>query len=272
MPRWLIHFALCSAVAASELSSRAIALDEAAAQGAADAAQTQGVGNEKQADQKQPAKPDAERKPPAEKAAVKKNGKDDERPGRNAKRVKKLEKKMPASTEEQEQAALALVREHHPELGELLTKLKADNPKQYQQAVKELYRSSLRLSQAQEKDPRRYELELKAWQLDSQVRLLAARLTMETRPALEEQLKASLLEREDVRIELLSLDREQTAERLEKLDRQLSKLREERVKLSEQAFDQLLRRINARPKFKPAAKETKSAEAEAQAEPATSEK
>lgn len=250
MPRWLIHFALCSAVAASELSSRAIALDEAAAQGGADAAQTQGVDNEKQADQKQPAEPGVKQKPPAEKAAAKKHGKDDEPAGRSAKRVKKLEKKLPASAEEQEQAALALVREHHPELGELLAKLKADNPKQYQQAVKELYRSSLRLSQFKENDPRRYELELKAWQLDSQVRLLAARLTMETRPELEEQLKASLLEREDVRIELLKLDRERTAERLEALDRQLSTHREQRIQRSEQAFDKLLRWNKVWPKAK----------------------
>lgn len=171
---------------------------------------------------------------------------------KNSKNAKKVEKKPQASAEQQETAALALVRIHHPELSELLEQLKADNPKQYRQAVSELFRASQRLAQAKEKDPQRYELELKAWRIDSRVRLLAAKLTMETRPELEEKLKASLLELQDVRIELLSLDRERAAERLERLDAQLIRLQERREKLSERAFDQLMRRLKSRPKAKSA--------------------
>ncbi|HVX61866.1 MAG TPA: hypothetical protein VHC19_14720 [Pirellulales bacterium] len=163
---------------------------------------------------------------------------------------KRAEKKGRASAEEQETAALTLVRNQHPELSELLEQLKADNPEQYRQAISELFRASQRLAQAKEKDPQRYELELKAWRIDSRVRLLAAKLTMETRPELEEKLKASLLEREDVRIELLSLDRERAAERLEKLDGQLTRLRERREKLSDRAFDQLMRRLKSGSKAK----------------------
>lgn len=166
--------------------------------------------------------------------------------GKNAKKTEQKQR----SAEEQEAAALALVREQHPELGELLEQLKADNSQQYRQAILELYRDSQKLSQAKEKDPERYELELKAWRIDSRVRLLAAKLTMENRPELEESLKASLLEREDVRIDLLSLERRRAAERLEKLDSQLAKLRDRREKLSNQAFDQLMRRIKSRPKPK----------------------
>lgn len=165
--------------------------------------------------------------------------------------------KRNASVEEKEALALALVREHHPELSELLEQLKADNPKQYQQAIAELYGSSLRLSQFKEKDAERYGLELKAWQLDSRARLLAAKLTMETRPESEEELRAVLAQREDVRIELLSLERTRAAERLAKLESQLATLREDRPKRVDRAFDQLMRRIaNTRPKAK-AAKETK---------------
>ena len=69
---------------------------------------------------------------------------------------KRAEKKGRASAEEQETAALTLVRNHHPELSELLEQLKADNPEQYRQAVSELFRASQRLAQAKEKDPQRY--------------------------------------------------------------------------------------------------------------------
>lgn len=195
-------------------------------------------------------------KPTAEKSAVDKKtaNKQSDKKGKTG--PGKIEKRN-VSAEDKEALALALVREHHPELSELLEQLKADNPKQYQQAIAELYGSSLRLSQFKEKDAERYRLELKAWQLDSRARLLAAKLTMETRPESEGQLRAVLAEREDVRIELLSLERTRAAERLTKIEGQLATLREDRPKRIDRAFDQLMRRIaNTRPKAK-AAKETK---------------
>ncbi|HEV7224944.1 MAG TPA: hypothetical protein VGN42_19730 [Pirellulales bacterium] len=171
----------------------------------------------------------------------------------------KADKKASPSAEERESAALALVGAHHPELYGLLQQLKSDNPKQYQQAILDLYRASRRLSDRKEKDPVRYELELKAWKLDSQARLLAAKLTMEANPELEDQLKAALLEREDVRVGLLELDRTRVAGRLEQLDRELDKRRGRRDDDAQKAFEQLMRRSGkGRPKNK-AAKETQAA-------------
>lgn len=172
---------------------------------------------------------------------------------------KKAEKKANPSAEERESAALGFVGEHHPELHGLLQQLKADNPKQYQQAILDLYRASQRLSDRKEKDPARYELELKAWKLDSQARLLAAKLAMDANPELEDQLKTALLEREDVRVGLLELDRTRTAGRLEQLDRELDKRRGRRDDDAQKAFEQIMRRSGkGRPKNK-AAKETQAA-------------
>lgn len=174
--------------------------------------------------------------------------------------------------EEQESAALGLVSANHPELLDLLQRLKADNPKQYQQAIAELYRASQRLADRQAKDPARYELELRAWKLDSQARLLAAKLTMDAKPELEEQLKAVLVEREDVAVALLEMDRNRLADRLEQVERQLDNRREQREARSQRAFEQLTRRAgksrvkNAAAKdVQAAAKNSKSGDLEKQA-------
>src|SRR6478736_3014044 len=57
-----------------------------------------------------------------------------------------------AVTPEREAAAMAFVKQHHPELADLLTMLKAGNQKEYEKAVRELYRTSERLAQIQERD------------------------------------------------------------------------------------------------------------------------
>lgn len=201
----------------------------------------------------------AEQAKPAKKKGADKKNADQDNKKSSKKSAKKLEEKTNSSAESQETAALALVSANHPELLELLEKLKADNSKQYQQAISELYRASQRLADRKAKDPPRYELELKAWKLDSQARLLAAKLTMDAEAELEEQLKAVLAEREDVAIALLAMDRDRLADRLKQVERQLEKRREQHDARAKQAFEQLTRRAGKpRPKNQ-AAKDAQAA-------------
>jgi len=79
-------------------------------------------------------------------------------------------------TPEREAAALTFVRAHHPELAELLDRLKTRRPQEYQKAIRELFRASERLAQSQEQAPQRYEMELSEWKLQSRVQLLVARM------------------------------------------------------------------------------------------------
>ncbi len=83
-----------------------------------------------------------------------------------------------AITPEREAAVNTFVSLHHAELESLLKKLKTSNPKQYDKAVRELYLTSERLAQLHESEPQRYELELQAWQVQSRVQLLTAKITM----------------------------------------------------------------------------------------------
>lgn len=202
------------------------------------------------ADEASKSRPDqdkAKQRKAAAKAAVHSPDQDDKKNGKKS--GKKPEEKSRSGFEAQESAALALVGDHHPELLDLLEQLKADNSKRYQQAIGELYRASQRLSDRQAKDPARYALELKAWQLDSQARLLAAKLTMDADPELEARLKAVLVDREDVAVALLEMDRIRLADRLQQVERQLEKRRAQRDSRANQAFEQLTRRSGkARPK------------------------
>lgn len=226
----------------------------------AHAAEESAAAESKSADQAKSAK---------KKGADKKNSDQDNKKN-NKKSAKKLEEKANSSAQAQEAAALALVAAHHPELLDLLEKLKTDNSKQYQQAISELYRASQRLADRKAKDPARYELELKAWKLDSQARLLAAKLTMDAEAELEEQLKAVLAEREDVAIALLAMDRERLADRLKQVERQLEKRRDQHDARAKQAFEQLTKR-SGKPRKNQAAKDAQAAKAAKQAKPSQAE-
>ena len=167
-----------------------------------------------------------------------------------------IKKKSPEA--EREEAALLLVREHQPELLELLNRLKATKEKDYQQAIRELSRDSQRINSFKEKDPQRFELEVRAWQLDSRIRLLTAKLSLADRPELQEDLKAALAERADLRLAQRKLERERVASRLTKLDEDIAALVKNREEELKKTFDRLLRAAErARPKPETEAKKGK---------------
>jgi len=145
-------------------------------------------------------------------------------------------------TVEREQAALAFAAQHHPELVDLITPLKSSNPKEYQRAIKELFRTSERLASVKARDSARYELELEAWKLQSQIRLLAARLTMAADPELESQLRDTLKMKSENHLKLLQNERETLQSRLAQVDEQISKASQSQEKTVQQEFDRLLKK------------------------------
>ncbi|MBT4866075.1 MAG: hypothetical protein HON53_13305 [Planctomycetaceae bacterium] len=117
-----------------------------------------------------------------------------------------------------EAAAMTFARLHHPELAKLVTKLKKRKVRQYDQAVRQLFQTSERLARTRERTPDRYELSLEAWKLDSRIRLMAARMTMNSDSQLEEDLKELLRAKASVRLRRLTKERERLAERLQRVD------------------------------------------------------
>jgi hypothetical protein len=165
------------------------------------------------------------------------------------------EDRQPGFTPQREAAALSFVRQHHPELGDLLTQLKAGNQREYQRVINELFNTSERLAQSQERDPLRYELELQAWKIDSRIRLLAARMAMNESDLLEAELKELLVERLDVQLEQQLLERQRVTTRLEKLDASIERIRKQRENEAQKSLTKLLEGIQkSRPARKPAAR------------------
>lgn len=135
-------------------------------------------------------------------------------------------KQLPGITPAREAAVMTFVKHHHAELSELLVHLKENAPKEYDRAVRDLFRTSERLAQLQERDSQAYELELRLWKARSRAQLLAARLQMTSTEELRAQLRTALREEAEIRLALLERDRQRTADRLEKLQEQIAKLKD----------------------------------------------
>jgi hypothetical protein len=151
--------------------------------------------------------------------------------------------RQPAFTPEREAAALSFVNQHHLELAELLKQLKSGNRAEYRRAINELFLASERLAASKERDPIKYELDLRAWKIDSRVRLLAARMAMADNELLQAELKELLLEKLDVQLEQQLLDRQRVTARLERLDATINRLRNQREEEAQKALAKVMQEV-----------------------------
>lgn len=147
---------------------------------------------------------------------------------------------------DRESLAVAFAQQHHSELADLLVGLKNSRPDDFSKAIRELDRTRERLERQQEIDSGRYSLLLREWQLDSRVRLLAARMTMGETRELESELRSLLRERQDVRLQLLIYDRDKSKVRLQKLDEQIAEYVESRDANLDREFDKIKKNAEAR--------------------------
>lgn len=141
--------------------------------------------------------------------------------------------RLPGVTPEREAAVTKFVERHHPELAALLVSLKASHPEEYSRAIHDLFRTSERLAQWHERDAKRYEVELRLWQSQSQIDLLTAQLRMNKSETLQNQLRGAVEEQLTLRQALVKLERERVVERLKRLDDQLRTLEESRAEVIE---------------------------------------
>lgn len=131
---------------------------------------------------------------------------------------------MQVMTPAREAAAITFAQRHHAELADLVRQLKSANRAQYQRAIRDLFKSSERLARLEERDPEKHVFALKLWKLESRIRLLAARLTMTGSADLERELKDTLLQRNEVRLSQMRLDRDRFQARIERLDKSIANL------------------------------------------------
>lgn len=152
--------------------------------------------------------------------------------------------KTPPIDEKAEADVLEFVSEHHPELADLLEQLRDKNSKEYQKAISDLSRVRQRLHLMQKNDDQRYKLELAIWKAETHIQLLAARLHMDDKAELRDQLRAALSEQVDLRLQLLKYEREIAKDRLSRIESQIKKLDSERS----QTIDRQLQVLTAKSK------------------------
>lgn len=183
-------------------------------------------------------------------------------PAQKDQNQKEVAKPKPiAITPEREAAVTTFVDRNHPELAALLAHLKTKQPKEYERAVRDLLRVTEKLAMVNERDSRQYDLELKVWKAQSRAQLLVARLKMTDpesadREELTSQLREILSEQMQARLEVLQLERERVAGRMEKLNDDIHRLERDRDSVIEGHLKSLTNQANAGAKTRPPAKES----------------
>jgi hypothetical protein len=146
-------------------------------------------------------------------------------------------------TPAREAAALAFVRNHHPELVELVDRLKETSPAEYKAVVSDLFRNSERLAALEESDPARYELALRAWKIKSRIHLLGARASLSDDESIRLELRGALEEQAQIRLEQLRFERDAIAERQKKAEAALARFEQDRAGHVDRQYDMLIRQI-----------------------------
>ncbi len=149
-----------------------------------------------------------------------------------------------AEKERRESIAWAFVMLHHPELAEVLSRLKLMNPGEFDRALVQVFATTERLNKLQKDEAQRAELELQAWKVDSRIRLLAARMAVSLSDSHDREMLAALTEQNKIRIQLLQADRERMLVRAKSLEVLIKKGKDEEKKDVDNRFQDVLREVN----------------------------
>ena len=139
----------------------------------------------------------------------------------------------------------AFVQKNHPELKKVLEYLKEKRGTDYYRAMMQIKKTSDRLESYKKRDPERYRIDLKLWQAQSRITLLAAEIAVNNKEKLKNKLRKAIRDENALKIRRIELERSRIVARLKRLNEQESKL--ERIQPN--AIEQTLKsHIN---RFKP---------------------
>jgi len=144
-----------------------------------------------------------------------------------------------------QQLAMEFAREHHPELFRLLEQLQKSRPAEFSRGVRDLHQQTQNILRSKEKNPQRYESQLAAWKLDSQIRVLTARWTRTKDQSLEKQIRELLAQRQELKKSQLEADEKRLQEQLRRIEEQKAAMAaplDERVNAE---WEQMSRKVTA---------------------------
>jgi len=131
---------------------------------------------------------------------------------------------------ENEKAVTQFVKEHQPELADLLDFLKSKKPKDYKEAMRESRKVRDRLLGIKDRDQELYEVELAIWKNSAQIRLLVASVSARSNKLSHEDRDrlAQLVKREnELSIQRLKLEKVRLESRLNQMSQQLERREEQ---------------------------------------------
>jgi hypothetical protein len=152
---------------------------------------------------------------------------------------------LPAFSKTREAAAIVFVKQHKPELLDLLKMVAEKNTAEYQRAIRLFFDWSEKVANAKGQDHGSIALALEAWQAKIQTQILGAQILRKPDNAgeLKEQLKQVIAHSVDVQIAQVAQQIAQAEQQLETLRKQKETLTSNREHLIQQqlaAMDQLV--------------------------------
>jgi len=168
---------------------------------------------------------------------------DVQRPLQAAQGGKQAVPEPPPFTPERETAALEFVGKHHAELSGLLAGLKELKRDEYELAIRELFQTRERLAAIRTGDEGLYGLMLEIWQVESQVKVLAARHAVAAKPdaMVEQEIKDLLYKQVDLQRRIVEHNRDKVLKSLEGMNANIELLKNKREEFVERRLQGLIR-------------------------------
>lgn len=148
-------------------------------------------------------------------------------------------------SDQDQRLAMEFAKEHHPELFRLLEQLQKSRPAEFSRGIRDLHQQTQNILRSKEKNPQRYESQLTAWKLDSQIRVLTARWTRTKDQSLEKQIRELLAQRQELKKSQLEADEKRLQEQLRRIEEQKAAMAaplDERVNAE---WEQMSRKVTA---------------------------
>jgi len=147
--------------------------------------------------------------------------------------------------QQREMTAWAFVLENLPEMGEVLSRLKTNNATQYERVVTQFALTSERIARFKKTDPARAKLELSDWQIGAQIRLWAARSSLqpEREANFKDKVKTAIRQQQEVKIKVVERERDRLLAKAKEMEAQSQKQRENLDKFVENRWNEIDRQI-----------------------------
>jgi hypothetical protein len=149
-------------------------------------------------------------------------------------------------TAEQESQSIAFVRQHHPELVQLLQRLKDMNREEYESALKEILKVRRRLEALEKRDSELWAVDLDAWKIQSQIDLMLARAVVHDKDFERQSLRVLVEKKVTNQRKRLELEQKSLATRQKQVEESLARLQGNEQERVNQQMTTLLKKVDSK--------------------------